>query len=170
MGGVNIDDVEAGSLRTQGGLAVPTAKFTNVLEVHCARLDRIIVVVEVRQRRGPKGGFAAQPVAGRKPVVHQFHPGQGAMAFDAFRDQRHGWDIAVVHQFRTGVGPRVGSGVKHALFGTHDGPPALGLGFAHSRLGARVGDPHSVTVRHLIKTIAGSQRTDLYRLEQYVVA
>ena len=47
-------------------------------------------------------------------------------------------------------------------------PTALGFGFTHGGHAAREAVPHSVAMRHLVKSVARRNRADTHRLEQNV--
>ena len=165
---VDIDNVEPRFLRAERGIAMPLAKVADVLFVHRAGLDRIIIndrAVRRGHRREPRS-----PVRDRSAVVHDLDGGKRAMFVHDVGHQGHRRDVTVIPKAPFVERLTVGTWMDLSLFGRDDRPAAFSLDSAQpcERLG--LGPADARAVRHLVEAVAGGHRADPDRLEQDVVA
>ena len=171
VGGVDVDDVEAGLDRTPGGVGLPSPNVGDVGSVEPAALHRV-VDVDVRrrpaddaQRRQP--GVQVGDEAAAEP---QLDPGQRAVRVHRLRHQGVVADVVRVPQSGEGVGAVVGGRMHRAVLGAHDTPAALRLDAPHGGQHPRAPPAHAGAVGYLVEAVPGRHRAQSYRLEQAVVS
>ena len=88
---------------------------------------------------------------------------------DASVDARKKREVGIVPNAHLDIRGNIGRMMDFRHLGAHDRPAAFRLHAAHRRHGGGVAITHAVTVRHLIKAIAGGDGSDADRLEEDVV-
>ncbi len=171
VGGVDVDEVEAGALRAAHGIPMPAAQVADVLLVHAPRLHRL-----VRRRSRPAGApgpWAPRACTGSGQFMPLYASSIPARLPCACTDSaiRASAGMSRSSQRRSSMnGRHVRARVDVDLLGADHGPAALGLHAAHGRQRGRIAVTHAVAVRHLEEAVARGDRTDGNRLEEDVVA
>ncbi len=165
---VDIHDVEPGSSRAQGGLAMPATIVADVAQRHRTRLVRIAVLERLMRRR--ERHFARIEVRGGRSVVRQLDGRESAVRMHLVAHERERGNVLIVPQPRLHIGRHIAARMDLAFLRADHGPAALCFHFAHGRmrLGHRI--PHAVAVRDLVEAILRRHRTDANGFEENVVA
>ena len=167
MRGVDVDDVEAGTLGAHCSVFMPAPILTNVVQGHRPGLQRI-AILQRRMHRGNRH-FTTVKIGGGIAVVGEFHRRQRAMRLDLLAHQRKRGDISVVPQAGFDIRRHIAARVDFTFFGADYRPATLGFDFTHGGMRFRHLVAHAVAVRDLVKAVACSDRADLNRLEQNVI-
>jgi hypothetical protein len=170
--GIDIDDVETGSLGTLRRLALPADEVADIARVH--RLRALLrherdMGGEPRYAGGRQRRQAGDAVHRECPAMPQLDPGQRTMAVNGLCHHRMSPDVGIVPQ--RGIGKRavVGAWMDRAGSGAHHAPAALCLGGAKRSPGFRIGVGHARRMGYRIETVGRPLRADPHRLEQDVV-
>ena len=167
VAGVDVDDVETGSLGTPGGLDVPAAELSNVRLVHLPGLDRIEDACGPAP--GAEGRLARVEVRAGGASVPELDAREGAVGVNLVDHQGVGAHVLVVPDRCRRIRIVVARWVDGAVLRAHHAPPAFGLDLAHARQGLRPAIAHSRAVGDLVEAVLRGHRADANRLEEDVV-
>ena len=92
---IEIDQVEAGIPGTEDGVAVPTSKLANIIEVHGTRLNGVMTAGHRRVRR-PEWNFARLVVGKRRGIADKFDAGQCTMIVHRIGPVPHAYDVILI--------------------------------------------------------------------------
>ena len=170
MGGIDIDDVEAGALRPLRRLAMPAPQIGDILLVHGAGLDRVGGEGGNGQMRGSHGDLAAVEVRPVHAVIGELDPRQRVMAMDRLAHAGEAGDILIVPEAQLDEGRDLRGRMDFHLLGADHPPAALGLDLAEPGERTQVPIPHAGAMGHLVETVLGCMGADPDGLEEDVVA
>ncbi len=92
---IETDQVEAGIPGTEDGVAVPTSKLANIIEVHGTRLNGVMTAGHRRVRR-PEWNFARLVVGKRRGIADKFDAGQCTMIVHRIGPVPHAYDVILI--------------------------------------------------------------------------
>ena len=167
MAAVDVDDIETGIARAQGGIDIILLDLTDVVVVHLVTIGQGL---EFRGVLADAARGAARLHAGRVGrAVPQLDAGQRAVLVDFVA---HGTQVAHIAFIPDpGRNPHrvVGFGMDRAVFGVDRAPSALGLDAAMGGLEAGLFRTRADAVRALVEPVFHHLRTNLDRFEKDVV-
>jgi hypothetical protein len=168
LGGVDVDDIEAGVAGAQRGVAMPAPEFADIGFIHRARLvgnaDRIGHVGHVHR------DFVGKQVGAARAADPELGAGERAVLVHHLGHQRVRPDIALVPHRRVGMRQVVRGRMYRTILGTDHAPAALGFDAAQRGHHARSQPAEAGAVRHLVEPVGRGDRPDPDRLEENVVA
>ncbi len=147
---------------------MPATQVADVLLVHPARLQR--VAVSCGHIAGRKRRHATEVVRNIRAVMHQLDARQPAVLMNCACHKAVGWNIAVIPQTHLDCGGKITGWVYFAFFRANNTPTASCFHAAHRRHSFGKTMPHAIAMRHLIKSVFGSDRPDSNRFEQNIVS
>jgi len=168
VAGVHIDDVETRLPGAQCGGSMQGAQLPDIGMAHGPSLHRVVTAHRGIGRR--PGNFATVAVGRRVTIECQLYPGQRPVTVYPLTHARQCRNIAFIPKTRFYIRGELAQRADFAFFRAHHAPAALGFHCAHARHRRGVHVAHAITVRNLIKAIAGTHRAYLHRFKQNVIA